>query len=381
MSFIIQSKDGAARAGILQLPSGKHLRTPFFMPVMTKGVAKNVTQEMLLAVGTQCGISNSFILTVKPGVEFIKRAGGLHALTKWPGGYFTDSGGFQMLSKTLFKKIDDEAVTFKDPYSGVSMTLSPEQCMKNQFDIGSDVAMVLDHVPAFYGMTRRIMKQHIKRTNEWAVRCKKAHDMLNTPHKKQLLFGITQGGVFEDQRIESAMFVNSIGFDGIAIGGACFGESDSDLEASLRASKAHIDETYPIYVMGMGHPIQILTAVALGCDCFDSTFPTMSGRHGTLFTRKGNLMIKQAQYKEDLLPIETGCDCYACKNYSRAYIQYLIKMKENLGLTLCTIHNIRFMHKLLEDARIAIEKGAFESFRKEVSESYGKPTENVFKYS
>jgi queuine tRNA-ribosyltransferase len=381
MVFEITAKDGAARAGTLSLPSGKEIKTPFFMPVMTKGVAKNVTHEMLLAAGTQCGISNSFVLTSKPGVDFIVKAGGLHALTNWKGGYFTDSGGFQMLSKSLFKRIDDEKVTFKNPFSGAQMSLTPEQCMKNQFDIGSDVAMALDHVPAFYGMTRRKMKQHIKRTNEWAVRCKVAHDALNTPVKKQLLFGITQGGIYEDQRIESAKSINDIGFDGVAIGGACFGESDDDLKTALRVSKEHLDEKYPVYVMGMGHPVQLLTAISLGCDCFDSTFPTMSGRHGTLFTRSGNLMIKQSKYNEDLVPIEETCDCYACQNYSRAYIRYLLKLKENVGATLCTIHNIRFMHKLLEDARVAISEGTFQDFYDSFVQSYGKATENVFKYS
>ncbi|MGM5483366.1 MAG: tRNA guanosine(34) transglycosylase Tgt [Nanobdellota archaeon] len=378
MTFKIKSEEGDARAGILELPSGKKLKTPFFMPVMTKGVAKNVTQDMLLEAGTQCGISNSFVLTLKPGVDFIKKAGGLHKLAAWEGGYFTDSGGFQMLSKQFFRKINDEAVIFMDPFSGKKYSLSPEECMDNQLNIGSDVAMALDHVPSFYGMTEKKMKEHLRRTHLWAERCKKYHD--ENSEKKQLLFGISQGGAYPDLRKESASYINSLDFDGIAFGGFCFGESDSAMYEGIEISKRECSKDKPIYVMGMGNPIQILNAVALGCDIFDSTFPTMNGRNGTLFTQNGLLRIKRSEYRHDLRSIEESCDCYACKNYSRAYIRYLLDMNENLGKTLATIHNIRFIHKLLEDARESILNGSFEDFKRKIIQAYDKKDDNIFKY-
>lgn len=378
-------KKTKARTGLLKFPSGIEIETPFFMPVMTKGVAKNISQEMLYETGTRCGISNSFVLTLKPGVEFIKEIGGLRKISNWKGGYFTDSGGFQMLSESFFKGIDDEGVSFMNPYQGKIFKLSPEECMRNQLDIGSDVAMALDHVPAHYGMTYEKMIEHIHRTNYWAKRCKIEHDALQKNKegkiiKKQLLFGISQGGVYKDLRYESSKFINSVGFDGIAFGGFCFGEGDTEMYEGIEASKSAIDDKYPVYVMGMGHPVQILESVSRGCDCFDSTFPTMSGRNGTLFTRKGNLRIKTQKYKFDKNPIEEGCDCYTCKNYTRAYVKYLLDMNENFGKTLATVHNIRFMQKLLEDSKKAIKEDRFLEFKEKFVKSYGKSQKNVFAY-
>ena len=381
ISFDSNSK---ARAGILKLPSGKNVETPFFMPVMTKGVAKNLSQEMLWDTGTRCGISNSFVLTLKPGVKFVKEMGGIHKLSNWKGALFTDSGGFQMLSKTFFRSIDNEGVSFLNPYQGKVFKLSPEDSMKNQLDIGSDVAMALDHVPAHYGMTYDKMIEHINRTNYWAVRCKLEHDKLQTVDgelkKKQLLFGINQGGVYNDLRKISSEFMNKVGFDGIAFGGFCFGESDDEMYKGIEASKSGVDIKYPIYIMGMGHPVQILESISLGCDCFDSTFPTMSARRGTLFTRKGNLRIKTKEFKFDKNPIEENCDCYTCKNYSRAYVKYLLDMNENFGKTLATIHNVRFMQKLLSDARTAIIENRFYEFKEDFKKNFKKSNENRFMY-
>lgn len=379
MSFTIISEDGAARVGTLTLPSGKTLSTPFFMPVMTKGAAKNISPEMLSDAGTQCCISNSFILTLKPGVSFIKQVGGLHKFANWKGGLFTDSGGFQMLSQSLFKSINNEAVTFRNPFDGKNYSLTPEQSIRNQCDIGADVIMALDHVPPYFGVTKEQMIEYCNRTHYWAKRCKIAHSLIF--EKKPLLFGITQGGIFPDLRQESAKFINSLNFDGIAFGGFCFGEKDDDLYKGIQASKKYVDKEKPIYIMGMGHPVQLLEAIGLGCDIFDSTFPTMSARHGTLFTKSGNLRILNAKYKYDSEPIEKGCACYACKNYSRAFIHHLLELHENFGKTLATIHNIYFMHKLLEDAKEAIKKSKFKEFKEIFIENYRKKSENVFKYA
>lgn len=378
-------KNTKARIGQLKLPSGKTIETPFFMPVMTKGVAKNISQEMLYETGTRCGISNSFILTLKPGTEFIKEMGGIHNVSKWQGGLFTDSGGFQMLSKSFFRKIDDEGVSFMDPFKCKIFKLSPEQCMGNQLNIGSDVAMALDHVPAHYGMTKSKMLEHIHRTNYWATRCKIEHDRLQKNEKgeivkKQLLFGISQGGIYNDLRYESSKFINEVGFDGIAFGGFCFGEGDSEMYDGIESSKSAIDEKYPVYIMGMGHPVQIIESVARGCDCFDSTFPTMNGRNGTLFTRKGYVKIKNNKYNFDKNPIEEGCECYTCKRYSRAYVKYLLDMNENFGKTLATVHNIRFMQKLMEDIKESIKQDKFIEFKKDFLKIYDKEDENIFSY-
>lgn len=379
MSFLIEQEEENARTGILEVPSGKKIKTPFFMPVMTKGAAKNLSPEMLAKTGTQCCIANSFILTLKPGIPFILQSGGIHKMSNWNGALFTDSGGFQMLSKSLFKSIDNEAVTFKNPFDGKNIRLTPEQCIENQCNIGADVIMALDHVPPFYGITQDQMQEYLRRTHYWAKRCKIAHDARK--EKKQLLFGITQGGIFNHLREESAKFINDIGFDGIALGGFCFGENDEDLSAGIAASKKNIKRETPIYVMGMGHPVQILDAISLGCDIFDSTFPTMSARHGTLFTRTGNLRIRNSKYRHDLTPIEKECTCYTCSNYSRGFINHLLELNENFGKTLATTHNLHFMQKLLEDARDAIKNKQFFRFKEEFTQNYGKKNENIFKYS
>lgn len=380
MAFKILAEDGTARVGTLKLPSGIILETPFFMPVMTKGAVKNLSPEMLKEAKTQCCIANSFVLALKPGTTFLKKIGGIHAFSQWNGGIFTDSGGFQMLSKSLFKRINNQHVVFKDPFSGKDQVLSPEQSMKNQLDIGSDVAMALDHVPSYYNMTRERMIDCCNRTHYWAKRCKIEHDKLQEKKKTQLLFGIAQGGVYPDLRSESAKVINSIGFDGIALGGFCFGESDEETHTGIAASKKEIAKEMPIYVMGMGHPLQIIESISLGCDIFDSTFPTMSGRHGTIFTRNGNLRILRSEYKYNEKPLEEGCTCYACQNYSRAFVHQLLDLKENFGKTLATIHNIHFMHSLIEDAKTAIKKGKFATFKEEIQKNFPKKKENVFKY-
>jgi queuine tRNA-ribosyltransferase len=381
MTFKIHAEDGLARVGTLIVPSGKKLETPFFMPVMTKGAVKNMSPDQLMETKTQCCIANSFILSLKPGTQFLKDTGGIHEFSQWKGGIFTDSGGFQMLSKSLFKDITNEYVVFKNPFSGKDQKLTPEESMKNQLDIGSDVAMALDHVPSYYNMTREKMIECCNRTQYWAHRCKIAHEELQKSKKKQLLFGISQGGVYQDLRAESAKRISKVGFDGLAFGGFCFGESDTEMYSGIEASKREIPKNIPIYIMGMGHPIQILESISLGCDIFDSTFPTMSARHGTIFTRKGNIRILKSEFRYDTRPLEENCNCYACTKYSRAFIHQLLEMKENFGKTLATIHNIYFIQSLIEDARKAIKNKTFATFKKEISAHFQKNNENIFKYT
>lgn len=352
-----------ARVGTLKLRSCK-IKTPFFMPVGTKAAIKNLSPEMLKETGTECIISNSFVLSLWPGSEVIKEHGGIGKFMKWKGGIFTDSGGFQAGSDSFFVRMKDKGIEFKNPNLGSTKILSPEEAVKIQEELKSDVAMTLDDMPNPTG-PKKAVKISVDRTHEWAKRCIDAKD-----DKKQLLFGISQGGVYKDLRKYSAKKINSMDFDGLAIGGLAIGETKSQMYDALKSTLPHYDKEKPRYLMGLGTPEDIVKAVEMGIDCFDSVYPTKIARRSTLLRFSGKINFKTAKYSKDFSPIEKGCDCYTCKNYSKAYLHHLLKTHENFGLTLATIHNIRFMQRLMEKIRTAIKEDNYTKFKEEFLRNY-----------
>lgn len=359
----IKSQEGEARTGILNLKICK-VKTPFFMPVATKAAIKNLTTDLLIDTNTECIISNAFILSLRPGVKVISDHRGLHKYMGWKKGIFTDSGGFQILSKDFLIKRTDQGVKFRDPYSGKKATFTPEDSIKVQNEINSDVAMCLDDVP-HYGKGKKYQAECVKRTTQWAKRCKAAHE-----NEKQLLFGIAQGGTDNELRKKSAEQINSIGFDGYALGGLCLGETKTELIKAINSQVSVFDKDKPKYIMGMGSPDDIIEAVSMGIDCFDSIYPTQNARRGSLFTKRGTLKIGSGKYKNNLGPVEEGCKCYTCKNYSMGYVHHLLSVHETLGMTLATIHNLYFMQTFMAEIRDAISSGEFDNYKKEFLQEY-----------
>ena len=360
--FEIRSEDGLARAGVLD--NGKmKIKTPFFMPVATKGSVKFLDFAGLEEIGTDCIISNSFLLSLKPGTAAIAQAGGLHKYYSWNKGIFTDSGGFQSLDGFFLQKSAEEGAFFRSPFDGKTALLTPEDAMRIQLELGCDVAMCLDDVPQ-YDEDMQGIRSRTLRTHSWAKRCKKEHDRLKVddPEKRQLLFGIVQGGTDPGLRKKSAQFISTLGFDGVAIGGLAIGEPRDVMQKMVDASVPHLPKDRPRYLMGLGRPLEILDCIAKGIDCFDSTFPTKNARHGTLFTWDGDLRINQARYAKDLSPIDKRCGCPVCRRYSRSYVHHQLKLNEPTGKRLATFHNLWFMQRLMEKARDAIQNQSFKAF-------------------
>lgn len=372
--FEIEAKDKDAKAGILSTAHGK-VETPFFMPVATKGAVKQISPEDLENLGIDALISNSYILYLKPGVEFLEKIGGVHNFIGYNKTIFTDSGGFQMLSKRFLKKINNKGAKFRSPFDGRDYFLTPEDVIDIQIKINSDVAMVLDHVNK-YGDSYDTFRDTLKRTMEWGERCKKHHDK----NGRNLLFGIVQGGLFKDLKEISIKHANKMDYDGIAIGGLAFGEPRSEMFGILDYSMKKIDAKKPVYLMGVGEPTDLVESVARGVDCFDSRFPTMNARHGTLMTSEGRLAIKNKIYRHDEKPIDSNCDCFVCKKYSRAYIQQMLRLNEAVGLRLATYHNLYFIKQLMKDMREAIKEERFEEFRKDFVSRYKSPERGEFLY-
>ncbi|MBR9675894.1 tRNA guanosine(34) transglycosylase Tgt [Candidatus Woesearchaeota archaeon] len=363
MMFKVLFEDGDARVGELTLRSGV-VKTPFFMPVSTKGSVKNLSPEQLRETGIECVIANSFVLSLRPGSELIKSHGGIHKFMNWDGGVFTDSGGFQAGSKDFLEEITDDGIVFKNPYTGKKELLSPEDAVRIQEEIGSDVAMVLDDMPSPLWPKKKI-EVSVERTHAWAKR-----SIAAKKDNKQLLFGISQGGTHKDLRERSAKTINSLGFDGLGIGGLAIGETKKNMFAALDATLPFYDKDRVRYMMGLGSPLDIVDAVSRGVDCFDSVLPTKSARRGTIFTFGGVVHYKNNKYSKDFAPLEEGCDCYTCKNYTKAYFVHLLRVHENLGLTLATIHNLRFMQRLIEKIRDSIKQKKLFEFRDEFKKNY-----------
>jgi queuine tRNA-ribosyltransferase len=362
--FDIISKDFNARTGILKTAHGE-IKSPFFMPVATKGAVKNILHSDLKKMNFDCIISNAFINYLKPGLPLIKKAGGFHKFISWDKSIFTDSGGFQLILDHFYPKITNKGVTMTNPFNKNRELISPEKSIEIQNILGSDVAMVLDHQPVF-GKERKDYLESAIRTIEWGQRCYKYHkNNFEKVNSKQLLFGIAQGGNYLDVRQKCAFALSKIGFDSIALGGFGIGEAQSDMCKIIKGVKKVLPENNCTYIMGIGSPLEILGAVENGADCFDSVYPTRMARHGLIFTSSGQIKIDKSIYKNNFSSIDTSCDCFVCKNYSLAYLHHLFKMHEQNAHILLSYHNIFFIQNLMKNIRISINENEFERFKKD----------------
>ncbi|MFC1728372.1 tRNA guanosine(34) transglycosylase Tgt [Nanoarchaeota archaeon] len=361
--FEVLYEDGKARVGKLKTAHGV-VETPFLMPVATKATAKFVS-PLELADMADSIICNSMILHLKPGSDFIKEAGGLHKFMNYKKTIFTDSGGFQMQTPSLFLQISDKKVIFKNPFTYEKTRISPEDSMKIQIDIGSDVAMCLDHMP-HTNQDKKEWEDATRRTHLWAERCKKHHDGLKEElNSKQLLFGIAQGGLDKELRIKSAEFIDKLDFDGVAMGGLCLGESKEAMFTAMDVQIPLFNTKKPRYLMGVGTPNDLIEAIAHGADCFDSIFPTKNARHAHLFTSKGMIKLDRGVYAKDFGPIDEKCDCYVCKNFTKAYLRYLFMVGEHTVNNYLSYHNVYYTQNLMKEIRKAIKENRFEEFRKD----------------
>ncbi len=354
-SFKVEATDGAARVGVLSTPHGD-IPTPVFMPVGTQATVKTMTPHELKSLGVHIVLSNTYHLYLRPGADLIAELGGLHAFMAWDGPILTDSGGFQVFSLAHMRKVDEDGVTFRSHIDGSLHRFTPEVVVRMQELLGSDIIMPLDICPT--PDDREEVAEAIRLTNRWAVRAKEAHTRTD-----QALFGIVQGGIFPDLRAEAAHFLVSLDFPGYAIGGLSVGETKEQMYATLEATVPHLPSDRPRYLMGVGTPEDILEAVARGIDMFDCVLPTRVARNGGLLTHEGRLNIRNARFARDPEPIESGCTCYTCQHFSRAYLRHLFKAEEILGPRLATIHNLHFMLRLMEQVRAAIRAGEFKAFK------------------
>ena len=358
-----KDKETKARVGILNTKSGK-IETPFFMPVATKTAVKHISTCDLHGMGVKAVISNAFVLFLRPGTELIKKMGGIAKFMGFNGIVFTDSGGFQMYSPRLYVGSKEEGVIFRNPYSNQKLFVTPEKDMEIQLDLGSDVAMCLDSMPLIEN-SKKDIAEAVRKTTKWAKKCRAHHSKLQENlefGKKQLLFGIIQGGIHEDLRKISAKDLVSLDFDGYSIGGLALGESNEEEYKMIAVAKSKIPEDKPVYLMGAGDPLELLEAISRGVDIFDSRFPTQNARRGAIFNSEGRINLKSARFKEDNSPIDKNCSCFVCKNYSRAYIRHLLIQEEGAGLRLASYHNLHYLQRLMDDAKIAIKSGKFEKF-------------------
>lgn len=355
-----------ARLGVMHLPHGDVL-TPCFMPVGTQATVKAMTPEELKQdVKANIILSNTYHLFLRPGHELIKKAGGLHKFMRWDRNILTDSGGFQVFSLGALRKITEEGVEFRSHIDGTKKFISPEKAMEIQNALGSDIMMCFDEC-APYGATREYVEKSMERTTRWAKRCKDAHK--NT--ENQALFGIVQGGFFKDLREKSAKDLIELDFPGYAIGGISVGEPKEEFLDILRYTAPLLPENKPRYLMGVGTPDYLIEAVLAGVDMCDCVLPTRMARNGTALTHYGRLNMLNACHTYDFTTLDQDCDCYTCKNYTRSYIRHLFKAKEILGARLLSIHNLRFLTKLMEDVREAIQEERLIEFKEEFYKKYG----------
>lgn len=358
--------DGSAKRGELHTPHGV-VQTPVFMNVGTVAAIKGaVSTEDLEGIGTQVQLSNTYHLHVRPGDEIVKKLGGLHKFMSWDKPILTDSGGFQVFSLAGLRKIKEEGVYFNSHIDGRKIFMGPEESMQIQSNLASTIAMAFDECPSSVA-DRNYIQPSVDRTTRWLVRCKAEMDRLNTLpdtiNNKQMLFGINQGGVFDDIRIEHAKTIADMNLDGYAIGGLAVGETHEEMYRIIGAVVPYLPQDKPTYLMGVGTPINIVEAVERGVDFFDCVYPSRNGRHGHVYTHHGKINLFNAKYETDNEPIEKGCGCPACRRYSRAYIRHLLKAKEMLGMRFCVLHNLYFYNHLMEDIRNAIEEHSYLTFK------------------
>ena len=357
------TKDGLARRGEVKTAHGK-FQTPTFMPVGTYGAVKSLSPETLEVLQAEIILSNTYHLMERPGVEIIKSHGGLHRFMGWQGPILTDSGGYQVFSLSKKRTISEEGVKFFSPLNGDKKYLTPESCMQLQLDYGVDIAMVLDECTPF-PVSKEIAKESMNLSLRWAKRCRSVFTS-----DQSSLFGIIQGGIFDDLREESLEGLMNIDFEGYAIGGLSVGEPKMEMQKVINNIVPKMPEDKPRYLMGVGTPLDIVRAVQLGVDMFDCVIPTRHARNGYLYTSKGIVKIRNSENKDNLAPIDDNCSCYTCTNFSRSYLHHLDKTKEMLGSTLNTIHNLHYYLNLMRNLRLSIEQGTLQTFIKEIEDTW-----------
>ncbi len=371
--YRILKTDGRAKRAELSTVHGT-IETPVFMNVGTQGAIKGaVSSTDLNEIGTQVVLSNTYHLSLRPGDSVVKKMGGLRKFMDWDGPVLTDSGGFQVFSMAKRRKITEQGVTFKSHIDGHEIFMGPEQSMQIQSNLGSTIAMAFDECPSSVA-DRDYIKSSVDRTARWLIRCKDEMSRLNalsdTINPDQMLFGINQGGIYKDIRIEHAKQIRELDLDGYAIGGLAVGETHEQMYEILDEVVPFLPQDKPTYLMGVGTPENILEGVSRGVDFFDCVYPSRNGRHGHVYTDEGKLNLFNAKYELDERPIQEGCGCPACRHYSRSYIRHLLKAKEMLGMRLCVLHNLWYYNHLMEEIRQAIEEGRYEAYKREKIDGY-----------
>lgn len=366
--YKIISTDGRAKHAEFTTVHGT-VQTPLFMNVATVAAIKGAVSTVdLEEIDTQVALANTYHLHVRTGDVLIKELGGLHKFMNWNGPVLTDSGGFQVFSLSSLRNISEEGVKFASHIDGHKIFIGPEESMQIQSNLASTIAMAFDEcAPA--KAEKSYMKDSVARTTRWLVRCKEEMERLNnledTINRNQLLFGINQGGIYTDIRIEHAKAISGLDLPGYAVGGLAVGETHDEMYKVLDETVPYLPKDKPTYLMGVGTPANILEAVDRGVDFFDCVYPSRNGRHGHVYTKFGKLNLLNKKYEKDTEPIEEGCGCEACKNYSKAYVRHLLKAKEMLGMRLCVMHNLYYYNHLMEDIRLAIDEGRYSQFKKE----------------
>jgi queuine tRNA-ribosyltransferase len=358
MKFSLLGQSGRSRRGRLEFGRGR-VETPAFMPVGTYGTVKAMRPEQVAESGAEILLGNTFHLMLRPGTDVIEMHGGLHGFMQWNGPILTDSGGFQVWSLADLRRITEDGVTFASPVNGDRIFMGPEESMAVQRSLGSDIVMCFDECTP-YPATHPQAAESMELSMRWAVRSKNAHE-----DNPSALFGIVQGGIYEDLRQASCDALAAIGFDGYAIGGLSVGEPEEEREMVLDFTLPHLPEDRPRYLMGVGRPEDIIAAVARGVDMFDCVMPTRNARNGYLFTRKGVIKIRNSRFRTDTGPVDPECGCYTCRHFSRAYLNHLDRCNEMLGPHLATVHNLWFYQELMAEIRGAIERGEFETWSRD----------------
>ena len=370
--YKIVSKDGRAKHAEFTTVHGT-VQTPVFMNVATAAAIKGAVSSVdLKEIDTQITLTNTYHLHVRPGDGLVRDMGGVRKFMNWDGPVLTDSGGFQVFSLAGLRKIKEEGVTFNSHIDGRKIFMGPEESMQIQSNLGSTIAMAFDECPPAKA-EKKYIRDSVDRTTRWLIRSKNEIERLNsledTINREQMLFGINQGAVYPDIRIEHARTISELDLPGYAIGGLAVGESHEEMYHILDETVPFLPQDKPTYLMGVGTPVNILEAVDRGVDFFDCVYPSRNGRHGHVYTRKGKLNLKNAVFERDDAPIEEGCGCQACRNYSRSYIRHLLQIKEMLGMRLCVLHNLYFYNHLMSDIRDAIDRGDYARFKQEMTES------------
>ena len=383
--YKVLKTSGRAKRAVLETVHGT-IQTPVFMNVATVAAIKGgVSTEDLEEIGTQVVLSNTYHLHLRPGDDVIYKMGGLHKFMSCNKPILTDSGGFQVFSLAQNRKIKEEGVYFRSHIDGHKLFMGPEESMRIQSHIGSTIAMAFDECPSARA-EHEYVQMSVDRTTRWLERCKKEMDRLNslpgTVNPHQMLFGINQGAIFDDIRIEHAKTISQMDLDGYAVGGLAVGETHEQMYHVLDTVVPYLPQDKPTYLMGVGTPANILEAVERGIDFFDCVYPSRNGRHGHLYTKRGHINLLNARYELDNTPIEEGCNCPACRRYSKSYIRHLLKSGEMLGMRLCVLHNLYFYNHMMEDIRTALDEDRFDTFKKDMLESMMEfdKDDNVGKY-